>query len=99
MLRNLVKRFHRRWSGLRREHVPSLPPVAAGILLAMAQATREDEVDCGRVGDIMAQYAEAHLRGDDLEPWMRQIDAHLQMCPECREEVEALLRILEADSR
>jgi predicted anti-sigma-YlaC factor YlaD len=36
-------------------------------------------------------------RGEDTASLMPLVEHHLKMCPDCREEVEALLRILDQD--
>jgi hypothetical protein len=55
----------------------------------------EDELTCDEVFAMVDEYAEASQRGEDvasLKPLIRQ---HLDLCHECDEEYEALLRVLE----
>jgi predicted anti-sigma-YlaC factor YlaD len=47
---------------------------------------------------LLDQFAEAVLRGEDVARLMPLVQRHLDMCPDCREEFEALLRILKAGS-
>lgn len=39
---------------------------------------------------------EAVMRGDDVARLMPLVQHHLDMCPDCREEFEALLRAVQA---
>jgi len=57
--------------------------------------THEEELSCDEVFALVDDYAEASQRGEDvasLKPIIRQ---HLDMCRECEEEYQALLRVLE----
>lgn len=64
-------------------------------ILQMLDHTREDEYSCDDVYKLLDQYAEMVARGEDAEQLMPLIHHHLEMCKDCREEYEALLRILE----
>jgi hypothetical protein len=44
----------------------------------------------------MDQFAEMVMRGEDVAHLMPLVQHHLDMCADCREEFEALLRILRA---
>jgi hypothetical protein len=57
--------------------------------------TDEEDLSCDEVFALVDEYAEASQRGEDvasLKPLIRQ---HLDLCHECDEEYQALLRILE----
>ena len=56
--------------------------------------TETVEYDCGDVYRLLDQFAEAVLRGEDTAPWMPLISSHLERCPDCRAEFEALMRTL-----
>jgi hypothetical protein len=75
-----------------------LQPAQASQLAAMADATQADEFDCGAVQALIDQYAEAMARGEDAGRWLPKLRQHFELCSECREELEALLRILEAET-
>jgi hypothetical protein len=64
-------------------------------LLKMISNTREDEIDCDDVLNIVDVYAEAVARGEDPSEMLPLVKHHLEMCAPCLEEYEALLRILE----
>lgn len=59
--------------------------------------TREKELDCGEVYQVLDEFAEAVTRGEDLTELLPMVKHHLEICRDCGEEFEALLRILEAD--
>lgn len=58
--------------------------------------TREVELACDEVLALLDQFAEAVLQGEDAARLMPLVQHHLEMCGDCREEFEALLRILRA---
>lgn len=64
-------------------------------LLKMISNTREDEIDCDDVLNIVDVYAEAVARGEDPSEMLPLVKHHLELCAPCLEEYEALLRILE----
>lgn len=64
-------------------------------LFKMISNTREDEIDCDDVLNIVDVYAEAVARGEDPSEMLPLVKHHLELCAPCLEEYEALLRILE----
>ncbi len=72
----------------------------AGALSRIAQMirnTQEDEASCDEVDSLLDQFTELVQRGEDVEEIMPLVKNHIDLCPECREEFEALLRVLEND--
>ncbi len=67
-------------------------------LLQMVEKTQEEEYTCDDVYELLDQFAEMVARGEDASQIMPLVDQHIKMCPDCREEYEALLRILEKGS-
>lgn len=65
-------------------------------LAQMLAQTRETEYSCDDVHRLLDQFAEAVARDEDVSGLMPLVQQHLDMCPDCREEFEALLRILMA---
>ncbi len=96
-LADLISRLRRR---RRTPHgrTVGLRPAQASLLAAMAEATQEDEVDCGAVQTLIDQYAEAMESGEDAGRWLPKLQQHFELCGECREELKALLHILESNS-
>jgi hypothetical protein len=48
-------------------------------------------IGCYECLDQIDQYAEKMLAGREIPEALRLVDTHLQDCPECKEEYEALL--------
>lgn len=64
-------------------------------LMQALEVTREEEVPCDVVYDLMDQYAEAKLSGEDIGEVTPLIEHHLMMCGQCREEFEMLLEMMQ----
>jgi hypothetical protein len=63
-------------------------------MLSMVAHTRERELTCDEVHALIDQFAEMRMRGEDPIHLMPLVQQHLDMCPDCREEYEALLEAL-----
>ena len=64
------------------------------VLAEVLRITRPDELTCDEWLDRVGAYAEAVAAGAAKPPGSELIDHHLEICPECREEFEALLAAL-----
>ena len=58
-------------------------------------ATEEQEISCNDVFAVLDEFAEAVKRGENVLLLMPLVRQHLDMCPDCREEYETLLRMLQ----
>lgn len=65
-------------------------------MLGQLVNTQDIELTCDEVLALMDQFAEAAQRGEDVARLMPRVQQHLEMCPDCRGEYEALLRILKS---
>ena len=54
--------------------------------------TAPDEIDCETVLDRVASYLETSQRGEALPEDLQAVAQHLEVCPECKQEFDALLR-------
>jgi hypothetical protein len=63
-------------------------------MLDMLAQTRERELTCDEVHALIDQFAEMRMRGEDPTQLMPLVQQHLDMCPDCREEYEALMEAL-----
>ena len=97
---NIFTRIIRRWKAGKQAE-PQKPgaqldsiPVAK--LLQMVESTEEVELSCDEVFALLDQYAELQARGADAASLLPLVTKHLERCGDCREEYEALLRILGA---
>jgi hypothetical protein len=59
--------------------------------------TQEEEISCTECFDLVSSYVELEVAGQDAAAKMPQVKQHLNQCPACQEEHEALrdLRLLE----
>ena len=71
-----------------------LSPEVLGKLMGQLEHTQDVELSCEEVLALLAQFAEAYLRGEDVARLLPLVQHHLDMCGDCQEEFEALLRIL-----
>ncbi len=58
--------------------------------------TQAVEYSCEDVNQLLDEFTEAVAQGKDLATLMPLVQQHLDLCPDCREEFEALLRIVRA---
>jgi hypothetical protein len=75
--------------------VDSVSPRMAQMVAGMVAHTAEFELTCDEVFELLDQFAEMARRGENDAELMPLVNDHLAMCPECREEYEALQRILD----
>ena len=59
-------------------------------------STRPDEIGCDDCFEQLNRFAELILAGQPATAMMPLVQHHLDHCMDCREEYEALLRILKA---
>lgn len=69
-------------------------PMTLKMLESLAM-TREREISCDEVFAVLDQFTEAISRGENPLIFMPLVRQHLDMCPDCREEYETLLRMLQ----
>ncbi len=60
----------------------------------VAQVDERDQLGCDGCFELMAQFADAMMAGDVLDPTLEAVQAHLSQCRCCRYEYEALLTAL-----
>jgi len=68
-------------------------------MLEMIVHTQERELVCDEVHALIDQFAELRMRGEDPTHLMPLVQQHLDMCPDCREEYEALLEALHVEQQ
>ena len=67
------------------------------MLQALAK-TEEQEISCNDVFAVLDQLVEAVKRGENPLIFMPLVRQHLDMCPDCREEYEMVLKTLQSSS-
>ncbi len=65
-------------------------------LMQILELTDEQEFSCDEVFDVLDQYVETEMRGEEATQVMSIIKRHLEMCRDCKEEYQALLRALQS---
>jgi len=65
-------------------------------LVELVFFTDDDELSCDECYDKVDQFAELKLIGKQPAEALPLVQAHLDRCPPCREEFEALLEALKA---
>jgi hypothetical protein len=73
-----------------------LEPALLKQLVRAVMGTHDDEIDCGECFEQLDRFVEMALAGKDVSHAMPLTHDHLQRCPDCREEFEALLKALQA---
>jgi hypothetical protein len=79
----------------RRKPETQLPDSLVEQLVKSLEITHEEECACDEFHDLIDQYAETNIRGEDAARLMPLIKDHLDICHECCEEYEALLNVLQ----
>jgi hypothetical protein len=65
-------------------------------VMRLLAATQPVELSCDEVLRLMGACAEAILRGEDATKAVPLFEKHIELCADCREEFEGLLRVLRA---
>ena len=65
-------------------------------LVRMVLLTRAIEIDCDDCMLLIDEYIDMELAGKDAAKAMPLVKAHLDLCPPCRREYEALLVAVQA---
>jgi hypothetical protein len=63
-------------------------------LLDNISKTQDIELPCDDVFELIDEYADAAARGEDTSKLMPLVKQHLEICRDCLEEYEALVRML-----
>lgn len=70
-----------------------------GILRVLEEVPPEEEISCGELFTKLDEYVEREVNKKDAAVLMPVIREHLDVCPECCEEYEALLDVLSKTNR
>jgi len=76
-----------------------LPNEAVLGFLRVLEDVREEEISCSEIYSKLDEYVEREVSKKDAAQLMPLIREHLDVCPECCEEYEALLNVLNEDSK
>jgi uncharacterized protein with PIN domain len=67
-----------------------------GSIVKMLGLTTDREFNCGECLQHVSEFAESQLAHQPVGEVIAGVEQHLALCPECREEYEALMKILKA---
>jgi hypothetical protein len=84
---------HARGDGVQRSEAQAR---LAEIMLHLCSHTEEEECACDEAYAMLDEFTERAARGEDVSECMPILRQHLEICTPCREEYEALLRVLES---
>jgi len=65
-----------------------------GSIVKMLGLTRDREFNCSECLQHVSEFAECQLTNKPAGEVIASVEQHLGLCPECREEYEALMKIL-----
>ncbi len=75
---------------------PRLTREQVGSIVQMLGLTTDREFNCGECLQHVSEFAEGQLANQPVGEVIASVEQHLALCPECREEYEALMKILKA---
>ncbi|MGF1506265.1 MAG: hypothetical protein GYB64_14650 [Chloroflexi bacterium] len=55
----------------------------------------EDGLGCEECYELLDQYVDIYLSGEDPENWLPQVKHHIDSCACCKDELQALVRVAE----
>ncbi|MCA9296563.1 MAG: hypothetical protein KC983_08595 [Phycisphaerales bacterium] len=70
----------------------TLTPDELNVLLRLVHITETSEINCDEFLARVSTYLERLVQGNRSPAGFEQVLHHLKICPECREEFEAMLR-------
>lgn len=94
----MIKRI---WNRLFHRPEPQPAPASAE-LETLLRALNEDSsghLNCDEVFELVDQYAERAASGEDLRRLMPLVHEHLERCPHCQDDFDALMRMLESQEK
>ncbi|MCA9866692.1 MAG: hypothetical protein KIS95_03365 [Anaerolineae bacterium] len=96
---NLIDRFRQKL-GLTRHPAPAcvnvpLNDASLERLMHMLNETRSDELTCEEVFNCLDEYVDCLEAYQDVGGKKPLVEHHLSMCPDCRDQLDALIHALE----
>jgi predicted anti-sigma-YlaC factor YlaD len=67
------------------------------LIVSISYVHRDGEIDCATCDAQFHCWADLAASGADLHEILPEVVAHLESCPECREEFDAILSIIRAE--
>jgi predicted component of type VI protein secretion system len=95
-MRQIIQSLDRLLRRAGRSRNGRMSPEQLAKLARQLEQTQETEYSCEDVFRLLDRFAESVRRGEDAAKLMPLVQHHLDLCPDCREEFEALMRVLRA---
>lgn len=95
---NIKELFQQVAGHFRRDH-KQLPDEVVQRFLAILDEVRLDDMPCSQVYARLDEYVEKEMHGEDASLLMPLLREHLDLCPDCCEEYETLMNVMEESSR
>jgi hypothetical protein len=95
---NMKDLFQHIGGHFRRDHQELPDEVIAGFLRVLEEV-RLEEMPCSQVFSRLDEYVEKEVHGEDAALLMPLLREHFDLCPDCCEEYEALLNVLEKSAK
>lgn len=73
----------------------TLTPAQIDKLLMLVSQVQDDSLDCDGCFEQIAEFADTELEGRSLADALQAVRTHLECCPCCADEYQALLDALE----
>ena len=83
----------------RQDHSQQLPDEVIERFLRILEEVRLEEMPCSQVYARLDEYVEKEMHGEEAAQVMPLLKEHLDLCPDCCEEYETLLKVLDESSR
>lgn len=64
-------------------------------LLRTLSLTQASELTCDECAQQLSEFAENNLEGRSVPEGLQAVEHHLEICDECREEFQALMKVLQ----
>lgn len=94
-----MKQLFEGLAGHFRRNPEALPDEVVQGALRLLESVRVQEMPCSEVFARLDEYVERELQDHEAARVMPLLREHLDMCPDCCEEFEALLTALEGSTR
>ncbi len=83
----------------KREQQQELPDEVVEGFLRVLEEARVEEMPCSEVFSRLDEYVEKEIDGQNVAELMPLLREHFDLCPDCCEEYESLLAILEHSAK
>ena len=94
-----IKELFQHLAGHLKQDDKQIPDEVIQKFLGILEEVRLDEMPCSQVYARLDEYVEKEVHGEDATLLMPLLKEHLDLCPDCCEEYETLLNVLEESSR